>query len=199
MQIGTEMKISEEANEQLAMNPKKFAVWLFMASITMLFASLTSAYIVRQGEGNWMEFPLPSLFWVTSVVIIASSGTMHWAYLAAKKDNLETLRLALTITTLLGIGFLVGQIIGWGQLIDEKVYLTSKDASAVSGSFVYVLSGLHWLHIVSGVIYLLIVLVAAFRFKVHSKNLGRIEMCASYWHFLDVLWLFLFGFLLIYR
>lgn len=197
--MAAEFKIVEEAKKPLSMHPKKFAMWLFIVSVGMLFAALTSAYIVRQGEGNWMLFELPVLFKINTAVIIISSITMHWAYLAAKRDNLDMVKLALGITTALGIAFLVGQVLAWGQMIDNNVYFVNDRASAVSGSFVYVLSGLHGLHIVSGVIYLIIILVATFRFKVHSMNLAPIEMCTTYWHFLGGLWLYLFLFLLYNR
>jgi cytochrome c oxidase subunit III len=191
-----ELKIVEEAKKPLSMNPKKFALWLFIVTVCMIFASLTSAYIVRQAEGNWQLFELPQLFWITTGVILASSVSMHWAYLAAKKDNLEMVKVGVSITTVLGIGFLVGQVIGWGQLVDNNVYFTGGNPSA---SFVYVLSGLHGVHIVGGLAFLLIVLVATFRYQVHSKNLNLIEMCTTFWHFLDALWLYLFIFLLLNR
>jgi cytochrome c oxidase subunit 3 len=197
--MAVEIKIVEEAKKPLAMNPKKFALWLFMASVVMVFAGLTSAYIVRQAEGSWMVFELPPMFWITTVIILISSITMHWAYLAAKKDNLETVKLALGLTTILGVAFLVGQIVAWTDLIASRVHFTSRDATAVSGSFFYVISGLHWAHVISGVIVLIVALVAVFRYKVHSKNLAQLEMCATYWHFLDVLWLYLFVFLLLNR
>lgn len=190
-----EMKIVEEANTPLAMNPKKFALWLFCVSVVMIFGALTSAYIVRQGEGNWLIFDLPRLFWINSGIILASSATMHWAYLSAKRDNLEAVKLATIITTMLGIAFLVGQFMAWGNMVDNKVYLVGNP----SGSFVYILSGLHGLHIVGGVVFLLFLLGATFKYKVHSKNLNQIEMCATYWHFLGGLWLYLFVFLLLTR
>lgn len=193
------MKLVEEAKKPLGMHPKKFAMWLFIVTVSMLFAALTSAYIVRQAEGNWLLFELPSLFYVNTGIILVSSITMHWAYLAAKKDNLETVKLAIILTTLLGIGFLVGQFMAWGQLVENNVYFVNNQASAVSGSFVYVLSGLHGLHIAGGVIFLLIVVVSAFKFRVHSKNLTQIEMCTTYWHFLDGLWLYLLVFLMLNR
>ena len=193
--MAAEIRIVEEANKPLAMHPKKFALWIFIASVLMIFAALTSAYIVRQADGNWMMFDLPNSFWITSAIILVSSGTMHWAYLAAKKDNLEGTKLAISITTILGVAFLVGQYIAWGDLVERNVYFVGNP----SGSFVYVLSGLHGMHIIGGVVFLLIVLVATFRFKVHSKNLAQIEMCATYWHFLDGLWLYLFVFLLLNR
>jgi cytochrome c oxidase subunit 3 len=193
--MAAEIRIVEEASKPMAMHPKKFALWIFIASVIMIFAALTSAYIVRQSDGNWLMFDLPDSFWITSVIILISSGTMHWAYLAAKKDNLEGTKLAISITTVLGVAFLVGQYIAWGDLVKRNVYFVGNP----SGSFVYVLSGLHGLHIIGGVIFLLIVLVATFRFRVHSKNLAQIEMCATYWHFLDGLWLYLFVFLLLNR
>jgi cytochrome c oxidase subunit 3 len=193
--MATEIKIVEVANQQRAMDPKKFAMWLFMASVTMIFAALTSAYMVRQAGGNWAVFELPSLFGATTAIILVSSITMHWAYLSAKKNNLEMTKVAISITTLLGVAFLIGQWMAWTALVRENVYFVGNP----SGSFVYVLSGVHMLHIIGGVVFLLIVLVATFRFKVHSKRLSQIEMCATYWHFLDALWLYLFVFLLLNR
>lgn len=193
--MASEMKIVEEANQPLAMNPKKFAMWLFCVSVVMVFGALTSAYIVRQAEGNWSEFDLPVLFWVNTVVILVSSVSLHWAYLAAKQDRLETLKIALIITTILGGSFLVGQFMGWVDLVNQRVYWVGNP----SGSFVYVLSGLHGLHIIGGVVYLLIVLKSTFQYKVHSKSLNQIEMCVTYWHFLGGLWLYLFVFLLLTR
>jgi len=193
--MATEIRIVEEADKPLAMHPKKFALWIFIASVIMIFAALTSAYIVRQSDGNWMMFDLPNTFWVTSAIILISSGTMHWAYLAAKKDNLEVTKIAISITSVLGLAFLVGQYIAWGDLVKRNVYFVGNP----SGSFVYVLSGLHGMHIIGGVVFLLIVLVATFRYKVHSRSLAQMEMCATYWHFLDGLWLYLFVFLLLNR
>jgi len=193
--MAAEIRIVEEANKPLGMHPKKFALWIFIASVIMIFAALTSAYIVRQSDGNWMMFDLPNSFWITSAIILVSSGTMHWAYLAAKKDNLEATKVAISITTVLGVAFLVGQYLAWGDLVRRNVYFVGNP----SGSFVYVLSGLHGAHIIGGLVFLLIVLVATFRYSVHSKNLAQIEMCATYWHFLDGLWLYLFVFLLLNR
>lgn len=197
--MATEFKIVEEARKPLSMHPKKFAMWLFIVSVIMIFAALTSAYMVRQGEGNWMTFDLPSLFWVNSGIIILSSITMHWAYLSAKRDNLETVKLGLALTTVLGLGFLLGQYLAWVQMVQGNIYFVNDRAGAVSGSFVYVISGLHGVHIVTGVVFLLIVLVATLRYRIHSKNLAQIEMCATYWHFLGGLWLYLFLFMLLNR
>jgi cytochrome c oxidase subunit 3 len=190
-----ELKIVEEAKKPMAMNPKKFALWLFIVSVVMIFASMTSAYIVRQAEGNWLFFELPQLFWINTGIILVSSITMHWAYLSAKRDKLESVKIATIITTILGISFLVGQYLAWGDLVTNRVHFVGNP----SGSFVYVISGLHGLHIIGGVVFLLILLNSTFKYKVHSKSLNQIEMCVTYWHFLGGLWLYLFIFLLLNR
>ncbi len=193
--MATDLRIVEEAKRPLSMHPKKFALWLFIVTIFMIFAALTSAYIVRRADGNWLIFELPNLFLVTTCIILVSSGTMHWAYRAVKKDNLEAAKLAIAITTVLGISFLAGQFLAWGELVKNSIHLVGNP----SGSFVYIISGLHGLHIVGGVVFLIVVLISIFQYKVHSKNLLRVEMCATYWHFLDGLWLYLFVFLLLTR
>src|SRR4028119_721555 len=88
----------EEPQQPLAMHPKKFATWLFIVSIVMIFAALSSAYMVRRAEGNWLEFELPTIFWINSIILLASSFTMHWAYFSAKKDSLNNLKLAMLLT-----------------------------------------------------------------------------------------------------
>jgi len=193
--ISSEFKIVEEPKRTLAMNPKKFAMWLFIGSVVMLFASLTSAYIVRQAEGNWLYFELPGILTLSTVVILSSSVTMQWAYWSAKKDNLQLVKTLVSVTTLLGVVFLVLQFLGWKDLVASQVYLVGNP----SGSFLYVITGLHGLHIISAIVFLMIVLVSTFRFRVHSKNLLQMEMCTTYWHFLGGLWLYLFVFLLLYR
>lgn len=183
----------EGAEQPIAMHPKKFSLWLFMVTVVMVFAGLTSAYIVRQSEGNWLEFDLPSVFYYTSGIIILSSISLHWAYLSAKKDNLMQLRIGMLITSFLGIVFLVGQWYSFVALVDMDVYLVGNP----SGSFLYIFTGLHGLHLVSGVIFLIIVLISSFRYKVHSQSMVSMEMCVTYWHFLGCLWLYLFTFMLL--
>lgn len=191
--MAEEFKIVEEAKRPLSMHPKKFALWLFIITVVMIFAALTSAYIVRQAEGNWLSFELPIELWITTGIILVSSATMQWAYIAAKRDEIAQVKTALSITTILGVAFLIGQVYSWGVLVDHNVFFVGNP----SGSFLYVLTGLHGLHLVSGIIFLIIVLISTLRFKVHAKNLTQIQMCATYWHFLDVLWIYLFIFLLL--
>ena len=191
----SEFKIVEEPKKPISMHPKKFAMWLFIGSVAMLFAAFTSAYIVRQAEGNWLYFELPNLFYITSGIIIVSSMTLQLAYVEAKKDNLDRVKLLVGATSLLGLAFLVGQVMAWRELVAHSVYLVGNP----SGSFIYILTGLHGAHLVSGIVFLLIVLNSTFKFKIHSKNLAQLEMCLTYWHFLGGLWLYLFVFLILYR
>ena len=177
----------------LRMHPKKFAMWLFMVSVVMLFVAITSAYIVKQSDGVWLDFELPALFDYTTVLIVLSSVSMHWALIAAKRNLIKMIRLALGVTFVLGSAFLVGQYFAWGDLVDQGVYFVGNPA----GSFLYVLTGIHGLHLISAVIFLIVVLFAAFQYKIHSKSLVQIEICTTYWHFLGGLWLYLYLFLIL--
>ena len=168
-------------------------MWLFIVSIVMLFAALTSAFIVKQSDGNWYSFELPGIFALTTLVIAASSVTMHMAYLAAKKDKLVRVKWLLLITILLGFLFLVGQYFSWSALVENNIYFVSNYAS---GSFIYIFTGLHAVHLISGIVFLLITIGSSIKSKIHSKKLAQIEMCMTYWHFLGGLWVYLYVFLL---
>ena len=200
--MGQTIKIDYKGNNfsngerPLSMHPKKFALWLFMVTVVMIFGALTSAYIVRKADGNWLEFELPLTLWVNSVLILLSSATLQWAYFAAKRDELNQLKIGIGLTFLLGCMFIVGQYYAWGELVKMGVFF-GGNTSNPAGSFVYVLTGLHIAHLISGIIFIFVVLVASFRFEIHSKNLVRMEMCVTYWHFLDFLWIYLFGFLML--
>ena len=196
MENMVDLRLVEEPKKPMAMNAKKFGMWLFLASVMMIFMAFTSAYIVRRAEGNWVYFDLPSMFYITSIVIVVSSITMQLAYFAVKKDNHSGAKMMILITSILGIAFLVGQFMGWGQLVTNNVYFSGGNPS---GSFFYVISGLHGLHVISAIIFLLIMLTAVFTGKAYSGNMTKMEMCTTYWHFLGGLWLYLFVFLLLYR
>jgi|UniRef100_UPI004047995F cytochrome c oxidase subunit III len=189
----SELKYIDIVEQPISMHPKKFALWLFLVTVVMIFAALTSAYIVRQAEGNWLEYELPEIFWYTSGIVILSSIALQVAYYSAKKDNFVGLRLGMVLTVLLGIGFLIGQWYSWVALVDREVFFVGNPA----GSFLYVFTGLHAVHLISGVIFLIIVLISTFRYKVHSQALNTLDMAATYWHFLGGLWLYLFLFLLL--
>ena len=184
--------LEEEPEETLSVNPRKFILWLFIVSILMLFASFTSAYLVRRAEGNWLEFTVPVVFGYSTIVLVLSSITMHLAYLAAKKDNFNALRIAISITFALGMVFLYMQFQGWIELVKNNVFFVGNPA----GSFIYVFTGMHAFHLISGLLVLVFALVAAFRLRIHAKSLEQVQIAATYWHFLDILWIYLYFFLL---
>ena len=176
----------------------KMLLWISMVSMIMVFAGLTSAYIVRMGEGNWLEFALPRKFYFSTVIIIISSITMNFTLAAAKRDRLQMISTGAALTLILGITFAVMQFMAWGDLVARDIFFTGPTSNA-SGSFIYILSGLHLAHLAGGIIALLVVLVKSLNRKYNSDNLLGIRLCATYWHFLDILWIYLFLFLLFIR
>ena len=176
-------------------HPKKFALWVACASIMMLFAAFTSAYIVRQAAGNWLEFQLPNIFLISTVVILLSSITIQISYAAFKKEQTLAYRLFLVITFILGLAFIVLQYQGWLALTAIGVELTTNP----SGSFVYVISGVHAAHILGGLAAILIAILHAFalKHKVTPARKLRFELTLIYWHFVDFLWVYLLTFFML--
>ncbi|AHM63640.1 cytochrome c oxidase subunit III [Flammeovirgaceae bacterium 311] len=183
---------AEGPQQTLTMNPSKFIVWLFIVAIFMMFAGWTSAFLVARSEGAFLNNELPQLFTITTVILLISSVTMHLAKNAVKKDNLAAARLLLGFTLILGIAFLVGQWLSFNDLIAQDIYFVG--GSAIQ-SFLYVLPFMHGVHIIAGLIFVAIVMYRLQRFQIHGRNMGSIEMCTTFWHFLDGLWLYLFFFL----
>ncbi|MCB0495244.1 MAG: cytochrome c oxidase subunit 3 [Cyclobacteriaceae bacterium] len=191
----TDINIAGAPKKQLSINPKRFILWLFMVSIVMVFASLTSGFIVRQSEGNWLNYELPSQLLISTIILVLSSVSVQWAVSAAKKKELSKTRFGLSITLLLGTIFLISQVWVWSILVQEQVYFVGNPG----GSFLYVLMGVHAFHLISGLIYLLIMLVRTFKEDKASKLQFQLGMSATYWHFLDGLWIYLYVFLIIYH
>lgn len=178
-------------------DPKKFNLLLGIIGIVMLFAGLTSAYIVKRAEGNWEAFALPSQFIFSTIIVVLSSFSMQWAWYSAKNDEVGQIRGALITTIILGLGFCGSQLMGWNQLVETKHHFLFTDN--VASSFLYVITGLHALHVAGGIIALLITLVMAFRLKIHKKNMRTITLCTTYWHFMGALWIYLYLFLFLNR
>jgi cytochrome c oxidase subunit 3 len=188
----------ESINKQTSyyrIHPLKFTMWLFLAVVLMLFGAFTSAYIVRRAEGNWEVFQLPDVFFLSVLLVIVSSIFMQLSYFAAKKNRLTQLRIFLWLTFLLGVGFLFNQYAGLQALIEQGVYYVGNP----SGSFVYIISIMHGVHIIGGVLFLISSLYSAHRFQIHANSLLKINLCATFWHFLGGLWVYLFVFLYVLR
>jgi len=178
-------------NKSNNFKPIKFIVWLFVVSSVMFFAAFTSAYIVRRAAGNWNVFELPQVFVYSSILIVMSSVTLFVANLKAKQANIAQQKLFLWLTFLLGIAFLIAQYFAWKMLVSQGVYLTGNP----SGSFLYVISGFHGLHIIAGLFILITCLIAAYSGLSQEKNLFRMEIASIFWHFIDILWIYLYLFL----
>ncbi|MGF1532569.1 MAG: heme-copper oxidase subunit III [Bernardetiaceae bacterium] len=190
--------VDERDQTSRSMHPHRFVLWLILVSVTMMFAAFTSAYIVRRADGNWLYFELPQLFYWSSGVILVSSLTMHAAFYAARRDLIAPLKGLILTTFVLGLVFLYLQVMGWNEMVSGGVYFAGTSSNP-AGSFVYVISLMHGVHIVAGLIFLLVVLVKAFLYQVHAKSMLTIRMCTTFWHFLDALWLYLFLFMLLNR
>lgn len=195
--------VLERTPENQVFFAKRFALWLGIASMTMMFAGFTSAYIVKKADtSDWANFPIPSIFFISTVLILLSSLTMHLSRRSFNKDDVIGYRKYLLLTLILGTGFLVSQIIGWRQLVDEGILLQTQ----VSGAFFYVISGTHALHVLGGIVILLISLFRINRkikdpvydltMAVSPIRKFRVDLVNTYWHFVDVLWIYLFLFLL---
>ena len=174
---------------------KKILLWLSMVSMVMLFAGLTSAYVVRQAEGEWTKFNFPIAFLISTGFIIASSISMQWSLNSVKKNELKHTTYGLIITLVLGFAFIFTQFIAWANLVAQDVFFVGNP----SGSFLYVLTGLHIAHLVGGIIFLTYVCFRSLQKRYSSENHLDIELCSVYWHFLDGLWVYLVIFLYLIR
>ncbi len=173
---------------------KMFALVIGLASILMTFAALTSAYIVRRGDGKWLLFDLPTIFYWSTLAIVLSSVSMVAAQVAARRDEFTLLRISLVVTIILGCQFLYLQFQGWAELVEGGVFFAGSSSNP-AGSFVYVFTGFHGAHIIGGLVVLLIALVKAFRMRIHKQNMLTIKMVSVYWHFIGAVWIYLFVFL----
>lgn len=178
--------------KQNKIHPHKFALWVGIASIIMMFGSFTSAYVVRRAAGNWYEFKLPDIFFFNTIFMLASSLTIHFAYRAFVNGQKSRYRGLLVATFLLGIVFVVMQYQGWVQLNAMGATFTINPSS----SFVYVISGLHAAHVIGGMGSLMVALIHAYYlpYKPTLRRRQRFELVVHYWHFVDVLWIYLLVF-----
>jgi cytochrome c oxidase subunit 3 len=176
-------------------HPHKFTLWVGIGSLLMMFAGLTSAYIVKRNQANWQSFDLPQFFWYSTIAIIASSVTIYLAEKAFKQREMKKYRSLVTGTLVLGVLFIIFQLLGFQQLWAKQVTLTGN----VSYSFMYVIVGLHAAHVVGGLIALIVLFAKAFSTKTRIYNSVPVELVSTYWHFVDLLWIYLLIFLIMIR
>ena len=185
-----------------AIEPDKYRIgmWVGLASILMLFVALTSAYILRQTRGlsevnDWVPLEMPVVLWFNTALILISSFSIELARRALKRNNYERFRVWIALTTLLGISFLAGQVIAWRQLAGQGIFVDTHPHS----SFFYLLTSLHALHLLGGIIALAYVTVAGLRLRISLRRRTVVGVTALYWHFMDGLWIYLFLLLFFWR
>jgi cytochrome c oxidase subunit 3 len=183
----------EKKNNKI--HPHKFTLWVGIGSILMMFAGLTSAYIVKRNQANWSSFEIPMLFWISTLAIVLSSITLYLASKSFKERMMSRYRSLIAATLFLGVVFITLQFFGFMQLWNEGLTLQRN----VAYSFLYVIVGLHGLHVIGGVIALLVMSLKAFSKKTRIYSSVPVELISTYWHFVDVLWVYLLIFLLMIR
>jgi cytochrome c oxidase subunit 3 len=184
-----------QQEDKLALAPKKFNMWIFIFTSFMFFAALTSGFIVYSGgRGHGINLVLPNAFMYSTVCIVISSVTMFMASKSAKALQFDKQRLYLILTLLLGIVFFAIQVYGWSQLINMGVYFVNNNASQ---TFIYVFTGMHLIHIIAGLLLLTNTLIGSYKNIPQVKNLFGMEMSSIFWHFIDIIWIYLYVFLLL--
>ena len=176
-------------------HPHKFTLWVGIGSLLMMFAGLTSAYIVKRNLANWQTFDLPQFFWYSTAAIILSSATLYLAEKAFKQRHMRKYRSLLMVTVMLGVLFIIFQVLGFQQLWTKGITLQAN----VSYSFLYVIVIMHGAHVVGGLTALLLLFAKAFSNKTRNYNIVPVELVSTYWHFVDILWIYLLIFLIMIR
>jgi len=154
----------------------------------MLFAGLSSAYIVLRGVPEWQNITMPRLVWANTLVLVASSVALEFARAAVRKNRQDGLKQWLGVCGILGFSFLVGQFFVWRQLVRAGVYLSTT----LQGSFFYVVTGAHALHLAGGVFGLVFVLIKAFSNRLTADSHESLKTWGLYWHFMDFVWVYCF-------
>lgn len=196
---------NEYAARRLAFHPYNIFMTLVLAGITMLFIAFSAAYIYTRYQNDVPTVKLPTIFILNTFVLIASSLSIHWANKCYQKDETKKYQTALLVTIILTTLFMILQIIGWQGLVNQEIFLASNNMA----SYLYLISGLHFMHVIAGLPFLILFLRAAYKkmkepvsvlvyFSDPEKRL-KLKLLTFYWHFLDALWIYLVLFFLINR
>jgi cytochrome c oxidase subunit 3 len=191
--------MTSEEHKSRSERSYKLLLLFAMVSMTMMFAGLTSAFVVSKSRVDWLkDFQLPSAFFFSTLVIMGCSVTFHLAKKAIQKDNQKVTTSFLLATLALGILFVILQFVGFGQIVANGYYFTGAESS-ITTTFLYIVTVVHLLHLAGGLISLLIIIYNQFKHKYNSTQTLGIELGAMYWHFLDLLWVYLFLFLFFFK
>jgi cytochrome c oxidase subunit 3 len=185
----TGVTVSRQRNK---IHPHKFTLWVGLGSIIMMFAGLTSAYVVKESQPAWITVEMPKIFYYSTAVILLSSLTIQLALKAFKERNMRQYRRLISVTAILGALFITFQMIGFSSMWEKGIDFRGSGG----GQFLYIIFGLHLLHVLAGVVALLVVFIKAYSSRVRNYNPVTIELASTYWHFVDLLWIYLFVFFL---
>lgn len=181
------------ATERKRLHPHKFTLWLAIGSIVMMFAGLTSAVIVKRNQADWQGFTLPTIFWYSTGVLLITSLTIQMALRAFKERRMQRYRSLLTFTAIGGLVFVVLQFRGFETLWAEGLRFTND----VAISFLYIIFGLHAVHVLGGIVALIVQFWRAFSARSRNYSPVPIEIMSTYWHFVDLLWLYILVFFIL--
>ncbi len=189
------MDLTQGTEQEKLRRAKKMMLWFGIVSLIMGFAGWTSAYIVSSKRDDWIsDLQLPDAFFVSTAIIVLSSITYVIAKRAVSKGNQPLGTLFLGLTLVLGISFIVLQFVGFSQMLANGYYFTGP-TSNIKMSYVFLIAAVHIAHVVAGLISLLVVMVQQFRGKYTPENMLGMELGATFWHFLDFLWVYLILFM----
>lgn len=188
-------QVGNGGGQRNKIHPHKFALWVGIGSIIMMFAGLTSAYIVKSGQPSWQNVQTPNVFWVSTAVLIISSITLQTALRSFKHRNMGMFRSLLSATLGLGIAFVVLQWVGFNWLWQHGV----KFQGAGAGQFLYIIFGLHAVHVLGGIIALIVLILKQYFGKSKTYDATPFEVMSTYWHFVDVLWCYLLVFFIVIK
>ncbi|QTD36568.1 cytochrome c oxidase subunit 3 [Polaribacter batillariae] len=190
------MTQEQTLEQELTVAKKKSAkpmLWVSMISMVMFFAGLTSAYVISMKRDDWVSFDLPDAFYISTFLIVASSITLFLSQRFLKQDKRQLSLILVIVTLLLGIGFIWQQYVGFNQLKSIGLYFTGPE-STVSTSFIIGITFMHILHLLAGIIVLFVVIYNHFKYKYKPNDMLGFELGAIFWHFVDILWIYLFFF-----
>jgi len=193
------MDLTQGTNQEKLGRAKKMMLWFGIISMVMMFAGLTSAYVVSKNRPDWItDFQLPpSIYWST-LVIILSSITFIFAKKSVENGKRSNATILLFCTLVLGLVFVVLQFQSFSEIIAAGYYFTGSE-STITTSFIYVVVIVHLAHLLAGLIVLLVVIYNHFKQRYHAGQMLGMELGATFWHFLDILWVYLFLFLYFFR
>ncbi len=192
-----------DKKEYTGVHPQKFALWIGMGAIAMFFAAITSALLIKKGDFRvWQSFRLPDIFMYSTAVILSVSVVMQLSLISYRKARFTAFRWLLGLSFLLAVLFLVLQVQGWHILKSMGLPL----AGNLAGSFVYLITSMHGAHIIGGLLVTLVFIISAIRARkdpiyelraiINPKRQLNLELLVSYWHFVDIIWVYLYFFML---